>query len=54
MNETSNGYRLSNQAIIPHLNNLTKKPSQSRFEIEKEDRDGRSKKHENKGGSDGS
>ena len=53
-NETSDGYRLSNQAIIPHLNNLTKKPSQSRFEIEKEDRDGRSKKHENKGGSDGS
>ena len=33
---------------------LPKKPTQSRFEIEKEDRDGRSKKHGNKGGSDGS
>ena len=47
-NETSDGYRLSNQAIIHHLNNLT---TQSSFEIEKEDRDGRRNKHGNKGGS---
>ena len=47
-------YRLSNQAIIHHLQNLTKNPTQSRFEIEEESRDGRSKKHGNKGGSDGS
>ena len=47
-NETSDGYRLSNQAIIHHLQNLTKKPIQSSFEIEEKDKDGRSKKHGNK------
>ena len=36
----------SNQAIIHHLENLTKNPTQSRFEIEEEGRDGSSKSTE--------